>query len=275
MATAESLAQIKAVMQEEDNPVEIVVLAADGTSSELVVDHRKIREVLGSLPTFVGSIRKLDVSAVARKDGVGKNNKHVLPKHWDEGIKGTIVLFRTVEEGAMFVPKPFRLADYEAWRAAGGVEEEVEEEDEEDEEGEDGDEDEDEDSGEESDGEEGMDMEQMAEQMASLPEKELKKMLKDMELPVTGTVSALAPSTIASARARPSATQPSHLLPPHRGRTCPDGRSRTCPVPRWGPPSLTMHCRRAESGAGRAHPRADEGGRGRGGGGGGGLGRLG
>ena len=232
MATAESLAQIKAVMQEEDNPVEIVVLAADGTSSELVVDHRKIREVLGSLPTFVGSIRKLDVSAVARKDGVGKNNKHVLPKHWDEGIKGTIVLFRTVEEGAMFVPKPFRLADYEAWRAAGGVEEEVEEEDEEDEEGEDGDEDEDEDSGEESDGEEGMDMEQMAEQMASLPEKELKKMLKDMELPVTGTVSALAPSIIASARARPSATQPSHLLPPHhgRGRTCPDGRRRTCPV---------------------------------------------
>ena len=76
MATAESLAQIKAVMQEEDNPVEIVVLAADGTSSELVVDHRKIREVLGSLPTFVGSIPKLDVSAVARKDGVGKNNKH-------------------------------------------------------------------------------------------------------------------------------------------------------------------------------------------------------
>ena len=133
MATAESLAQIKAVMQEEESPVEVVVLAADGTSSELVVDHRKIRELLGSLPTFVGSIRKLDVSAVARKDGVGKKNTHVLPKHWDEGIKGTIVLFRTVEEGAMFVPKPFRLADYEAWRAAGGVEEEVEEEDEEEE----------------------------------------------------------------------------------------------------------------------------------------------
>ena len=201
MATAESLAQIKAVMQEEESPVEVVVLAADGTSSELVVDHRHIRQLLGGLPTFVGSIRKLDVSAVARQDGVGKKNKHVLPKHWDEAIKGTIVLFRTVEEGPMFVPKPFRLADYEAWRAAGGVEEEIEEEEDEmgeddEEEGELGDGEEEEgeeeegESGEESDGEEGMDMEQMAEQMASLPEKELKKMLKDMELPVTGTVSA-------------------------------------------------------------------------------------
>ena len=211
MATAESLAQIKAVMQEEESPVEVVVLAADGTSSELVVDHRHIRQLLGGLPTFVGSIRKLDVSAVARQDGVGKKNKHVLPKHWDEAIKGTIVLFRTVEEGTMFVPKPFRLADYEAWRAAGGVEEEIEEEDEdEDEEAgeeEEGEEEEGE-SGEESDGEEGMDMEQMAEQMASLPEKELKKMLKDMELPVTGTVSAPAPSISAPTLARPSATHP-------------------------------------------------------------------
>ena len=206
MATAESLAQIKAVMQEEESPVEVVVLAADGTSSELVVDHRHIRQLLGGLPTFVGSIRKLDVSAVARQDGVGKKNKHVLPKHWDEAIKGTIVLFRTVEEGTMFVPKPFRLADYEAWRAAGGVEEEIEEEDE-DEDEEAGEEEEGE-SGEESDGEEGMDMEQMAEQMASLPEKELKKMLKDMELPVTGTVSAPAPLTPALSLARPSATYP-------------------------------------------------------------------
>ena len=216
MATAESLAQIKAVMQEEESPVEVVLLAADGTSSELVVDHRHIRQLLGGLPTFVGSIRKLDVSAVARQDGVGKKNKHVLPKHWDEAIKGTIVLFRTVEEGPMFVPKPFRLADYEAWRAAGGVEEEIEEEEDEvgegEEEEEEGEEEEGEEeegeSGEESDGEEGMDMEQMAEQMASLPEKELKKMLKDMELPVTGTVSAPAPLTPALSLARPSATYP-------------------------------------------------------------------
>jgi len=48
----------------------------------------------------------------------------------------------------------------------------------------------------------------MAEQMASLPEKELKKMLKDMELPVTGTVSAPAPLTPALSLARPSATYP-------------------------------------------------------------------
>ena len=211
MASAESLAQIKAVMQEEESPVEVVVLAADGTSSELVVDHRHIRQLLGGLPTFVGSIRKLDVSAVARQDGVGKKNKHVLPKHWDEAIKGTIVLFRTVEMGTMFVPKPFRLADYESWRAAGGVEEEIEEEEEDMEEEGEGEDDDSEgneeegESGEESDGEEGMDMEQMAEQMASLPEKELKKMLKDMGLPVTGTVSASAPSTPAPSLARPSA----------------------------------------------------------------------
>jgi hypothetical protein len=149
-----ALAEIQAVMREAETPVEVVVLAADGGSSEVVVDHRHIRDVLGGLPTFVGSIKKLDVSAVARGDGVGEPNKHTLPQHFDlDSIKGAVVLFREVEEEGMAVPKPFRLAEYESWRAAGGVDEEVESDDDEEVEGEE-EEEEAEAEGEEAEGEE-------------------------------------------------------------------------------------------------------------------------
>ena len=69
------------------------------------------------------------------------------------------------------------------------------------------DEDEDEDEDEESadDGEEGeaMDLSEVQERLESCSEVDLKKMLKEMELPVAGTVGAPAPSTIVSAPARP------------------------------------------------------------------------
>ena len=206
VSSADAMAEIKAVMSEQESPVEVVVLAIDGTCSEVVVDHRHIRQLLGCLPTFVGSIRKLDVSAVARQDKVGNKNKHTLPKHWDDAIKGTIVLFRTVEDGPMFVPKPFRLAEYAAWLAAGGIEEEIEEEegeagDEEEMESDEGEEEEgEEEEGEEEEGEsdeedeeEGMDLAQVQEKLEACSDAELKKLLTDMGLPLTGKASTPAP----------------------------------------------------------------------------------
>ena len=58
------------------------------------------------------------------------------------------------------------------------------------------------------DEEEAMDLSEVQEKLESCSEAELKKMLKDMELPTTGTVSAPAPSTPAPTLARPSATHP-------------------------------------------------------------------
>ena len=56
----------------------------------------------------------------------------------------------------------------------------------------------------ESDDEEAMDPTQVKEKLDALSEAELKQMLKEMELPTKGKVSAPAPSTTA----RPSATHP-------------------------------------------------------------------
>ena len=53
-----------------------------------------------------------------------------------------------------------------------------------------------------------MDLSEVQERLGACSEVELKKMLKDMEQPVTGTVGAPAPSTIVWAAARPSATHP-------------------------------------------------------------------
>ena len=59
-------------------------------------------------------------------------------------------------------------------------------------------------AGEEEDEEEAMDPWQVKEKLDALSEAELKQMLKEMELPTKGKVSAPAPSTTA----RPSATHP-------------------------------------------------------------------
>ena len=162
-----ALAEIQAVMGAEEEPVSVVVLEAAGTSREAVVDHRKIKDVIGGQPTFVGFIRKLDVAAVARKDNKGAANKHEMPAQFQPNIKGPIVLFRTGAEGNMSVPLPVTVAEYEAWVKAGGAAEEEEE---------------DEDEGEE------MDLESVREQLGELEKSSLKAMLDDMGLPSGGGV---------------------------------------------------------------------------------------
>jgi hypothetical protein len=99
---------------------------------------------------------------------------------------------------------------------------------------------------------EAMDLARVKEKLEACSEAELKQMLKEMKLPTKGKVGAPASPTHGY---RPQQlTRSSALFPP---------RSH---IRRWGPPSLTMRCRRAERGAGRAHHRADA----EGGGGGGG-----
>ena len=117
------------------------------------------------------------------------------------------------------------------------------------------------------DEEEAMDLSEVQEKLESCSEAELKKMLKDMELPVAGKVGA--PCTldhcIGSGTALNTALG-NAAIAPHASH---HSRSRTCQP---ASPLDEMHQRRrAERGAGRAHHGADEGASaGSGGGGGGG-----
>ena len=72
-----------------------MVLRASGEVHEVTIDHRKVSEVLGGVPTVVGGVRSLDVMAFARRDQKAKKTKHTLPEGFDKGIKGDIVLLRT------------------------------------------------------------------------------------------------------------------------------------------------------------------------------------
>jgi len=182
-----ALAQIQAVMGAAEEAVSVVVLEAAGTSREAVVDHRKIKDVIGGQPTFVGFIRKLDVAAVARKDNKGAANKHEMPAHFQPNIKGPVVLFRTGADGDMSVPLPVTVAEYEAWVKAGGAAEEEPEEGSDGEEGEEGEEEEGDEEESEDEGEE-QDLEAVREQLGELEKSSLKAMLDDMGLPSGGGV---------------------------------------------------------------------------------------
>ena len=60
--------------------VACVVLRASGETHEVTIDHRKVSEVLGGVPTVVGGVRSLDVTAVALRDQKkGRVTKHTLP----------------------------------------------------------------------------------------------------------------------------------------------------------------------------------------------------
>ena len=111
----EALAQIKAAMAAPNSPVACIVLRANGTSEEIVEDHRKLGAVLGGQPTVIGGIVSLGVMGVALKDSKGKRNKHALPDTWDT-VKGDIVLFRVSDDGA---PAPFTLAEFRKWVKEG------------------------------------------------------------------------------------------------------------------------------------------------------------
>jgi hypothetical protein len=121
----EALLQIKACMAAPNEPVACVMLRADGSSEEIVTDHRKIRELLKGTPTVVGAIASLGVQAVMT-EGAKKKTKHVFPETFDPNIKGDVLLFRINEEAA---PMPFTPKEYKDWVDAG-CPDEVEEEDE-------------------------------------------------------------------------------------------------------------------------------------------------
>ena len=118
MDSTEAMAQISAVMSAPSEPVEVVVLHADGKTSETTIDHRKVTELLGAIPTFVGAIRALGAQAVARRDCEGKVNAHVLPDTFEPNVNGDIVLLRTAAD-AVGSPLALTLREYNEWVAGG------------------------------------------------------------------------------------------------------------------------------------------------------------
>ena len=124
MDTATAIAQLKETMSAPAQEVACIVLRASGEVHELTIDHRKVSEVLGGVPTVVGGVRSLDVMAVALRDQKGRVTKHSLPDTFDKGIKGDIVLLRTDESAT---PVPFTSKEYKEWVDAGFPDEEQEE----------------------------------------------------------------------------------------------------------------------------------------------------
>ena len=129
MDTAAAIAQLKATMSAPTQEVACVVLRASGEVHEVTIDHRKVSEVLGGMPTMVGAVRSLEVTACAlREQKKGKVTKHELPDSFDQGIKGDIVLLRTNEDAA---PVAFTSKEYHEWVEAGRPDEAEDEDDEE------------------------------------------------------------------------------------------------------------------------------------------------
>jgi hypothetical protein len=114
---ATAMREIQSVMSQPQLPVAVVVLNANGSSKEQVIDQRKLGEVLGGTPTVVGAVRSLDVQAIAKRGAKGTVNTHKLPENWETGVCGPIILFRTDESAQ---PKPFKLAEFKAWVDEGG-----------------------------------------------------------------------------------------------------------------------------------------------------------
>ena len=115
------MAQISAVMSAPSQPVKVVVLHANGKTSETTVDHRKVTELLGAIPTFVGAIRALGAQAVARRDTRGEVNAHALPDTFEPTVNGDIVLLRTADD-AVGSPLDLTLREYDDWLATGMTE---------------------------------------------------------------------------------------------------------------------------------------------------------
>ena len=177
MEVSDAVAQIQQVMSAPTTAVAIVVLRASGAVEEVVIDHRKLNEVIKGVPSVVGGVRTLDVMAVAKRDGKGPKNVHTLPDTFDEKIKGDIALFRTADDAS---PVAFTAKEWSEWVAAGMVDDaEQDEEDDEEELEEDGEED----GEEESEGDEEAD----EAELAALPLSELKKGCKLMGIPDHGT----------------------------------------------------------------------------------------
>ena len=65
MDTASAIAELKKTMAAPTKEVACVVLRVSGETEEITIDHRKVNEVLGSVPTVVGGVRSLDVLADA------------------------------------------------------------------------------------------------------------------------------------------------------------------------------------------------------------------
>ena len=114
MATA--MAQIGAVMSAPTKEVAVVILKVDGKTAEKTIDQRKLSELLGGPPTVVGAIGSLGVQAIAKAKATGKLNQHTLPEHWEQKLKGDIVLFRTDEDAS---PLDFKLPEFKQWVADG------------------------------------------------------------------------------------------------------------------------------------------------------------
>ena len=188
----EALLQIKACMAAPSEPVACVMLRADGSSEEIVTDHRKIRELLKGTPTVVGAIASLGVQAVMT-EGAKKKTKHVFPETFDPNIKGDVLLFRINEEAA---PMPFTPKEYKDWVDAGcpdevedGEEDAGEEEYDKEEEGDEDESEEDEgeeEEGEEEEGEE-EDFETFAEKLKALPKSALMEVCQQMNVSASGT----------------------------------------------------------------------------------------
>ena len=124
MDTAAALAQLKECMNAPAMEVPVVVLYANGKTEELVIDHRKVNEILGGTPTVVGGIRRLDVMAFALRDGGKRSiNSHALPECFDEKIRGHIVLLRTDDSAA---PTPFTAKEWTQWVKEGMQDDEQE-----------------------------------------------------------------------------------------------------------------------------------------------------
>ena len=73
-------------------------------------------EVGIGVSTIVGALRLLDVTAVATTRGAA--TKHELPKSFDIGVRGDILLVRNAEDSS---PMPLTLKEYRAWLKEGGL----------------------------------------------------------------------------------------------------------------------------------------------------------
>ncbi|KAJ1491253.1 hypothetical protein T484DRAFT_1775227 [Baffinella frigidus] len=181
---ATALAQIKECMSATSDPVACVMLRSDGGVEEIVTDQRKMGQVLGGGPTFVGAIASLGVQAVAL-DGAKKKSKHTFSgANFEAGIKGDVLLFRIDDSGA---PLPFTPVEYKAWVDAG-CPDDVESEDEED--GED-----------EMEEEEAETLEEFTAKMKDVPVKDLKLVAASMGVSASGSKTELIARLHEAARA--------------------------------------------------------------------------
>ena len=207
MDIAAAMAQIKACMAAPQDPVPCVLLRTDGSTQEIVLDHRKIAEVLGGQPTVVGAIASMGVQAVM-KQGAKKKSKHTFPEAFEPSIKGDVLLFRI---GDLAEPVAFTIKEYKDWVDAGcpdEVEEEEEGEEMEGEEEDDDEEDEDEElEGEEEEGEEEEedeeeeDLETFAEKFKAVPLAELKNVCQGLGVSTKGSKDELIAKLYAAAQA--------------------------------------------------------------------------